>query len=115
MITGVEIPATTARSTYLQVSEKTAFDWALVSCAAAVELDAAGFVRRARVALGSVAPVPYRDEQAEAHLVGRRLDEASATGAADLVLGKAAPLAFNAYKVPVTHALIRRALLKLAG
>lgn len=114
MIVAVEIPVAQARCTYLQLSEKNDFDWALVSCAAAVELDG-GVVRKARIAVGSVAPVPYRDERAEAALVGKKLDEATAGAAADILLEAAVPLTFNAYKVPMTRAAIKRALLKLVA
>jgi xanthine dehydrogenase YagS FAD-binding subunit len=43
------------------------------------------------------------------------LDDATATQAADMILKDAKPLPLNAYKVPMAHALIRRALLKLKG
>jgi xanthine dehydrogenase YagS FAD-binding subunit len=114
MITAVEVPASpTGRSVYLQQSERSAFDWALVSCAAAAAVSG-GTVQKARIVLGAVAPVPYRDERAEASLIGGRIDEVSAARAADLILEKAKPFAFNGYKIPVAHALIRRALLAIA-
>lgn len=114
MLTAVEIPLAARRSAFVQVSEKAAFDWALVSCAASLELDG-GIVRRARIALGAVSPVPYRDERAEESLVGRALDETTADAAAALLLEKAEPLPQNAYKVPIARALIKRALLAAAA
>jgi xanthine dehydrogenase YagS FAD-binding subunit len=41
------------------------------------------------------------------------LDDATASRAADMILAGATPLEHNGYKVPMAHALIRRALLKL--
>ena len=38
LIVRVEIPTSRRRSTYMQVSDKHTFDWALVSCAAAAEV-----------------------------------------------------------------------------
>jgi len=114
LILRVEIPTVRSRSAFLQVSEKHAFDWALVSCAAAAEvLD--GKLKSPRIALGSISPVPHQVAAANEFLEGKVLDEAIATQAADLILKDAKPLELNAYKVPMAHALIRRTLLKLKG
>jgi len=114
LILRVEIPTARARSAYLQVSDKHAFDWALVSCAAAAEV-ADGKLKSPRVALGSISPVPHQVAAANSFLDGKILDDAIATQAADLILKDAKPLEHNGYKVPMAHALIRRTLLKLKG
>jgi xanthine dehydrogenase YagS FAD-binding subunit len=114
LILRVEIPITRSRSAYLQVSDKHAFDWALVSCAAAAEV-VDGKLKSPRVALGSISPVPHQVEAVNSFLDGKVLDDATATQAADLILKDAKPLEHNAYKVPMAHALIRRTLLKLKG
>ena len=114
LILRVEIPTTRPRSAYLQVSDKHAFDWALVSCAAAADIEN-GKLKSPRVALGSISPVPHEVEAANNFLDGKVLDDTTATQAADLILKGAKPLEHNAYKVPLAHALIRRALLKLKG
>jgi len=114
LIVRVEIPAARPRSAYLQASDKHAFDWALVSCAAAADVDG-GALKSPRVALGSISPVPHQVEAANQFLDGKVLDDAAASQAADLILKDAKPLEHNAYKVPMAHALIRRTLLKLKG
>jgi xanthine dehydrogenase YagS FAD-binding subunit len=114
LIVRVEIPTTRSRSTYIQASDKHAFDWALVSCAAAAEV-VDGKLQSPRVALGSISPVPHQVEAANDFLDGKVLDEATASQAADMILADAKPLEHNAYKVPMAHALIRRALFKLKG
>ena len=114
LILRVEIPTTRRRSAYLQVSDKHAFDWALVSCAAAAEV-VDGKLKSPRIALGSISPVPHQVEAANHFIDGKELDDATATQAADLILKDAKPLAHNAYKMPLAHALIRRTLLKLKG
>lgn len=114
LILRVEIPTARSRSAYLQVSDKHAFDWALVSCAAAAEV-VDGKLKSPRVALGSISPVPHQVEAANHFFDGKFLDDATATAAADLILKDAKPLEHNAYKVPLAHALIRRTLLKLKG
>jgi xanthine dehydrogenase YagS FAD-binding subunit len=114
LILRVEIPTARSRSAFSQVSEKHAFDWALVSCAAAAEV-VDGKLKSPRVALGSISPVPHQVAAANEFLDGKVLDEAVATHAADMILQGAKPLPMNAYKVPMAQVLIRRTLLKLKG
>jgi xanthine dehydrogenase YagS FAD-binding subunit len=114
LILKVEIPMARPRSAYLQVSDKHAFDWALVSCAAAANVND-GKLSRPRVALGSISPVPHQVAAANDFLDGKTLDDDTVSQAADLILKGAQPLEHNAYKVPMAHALIRRTLLKLKG
>ena len=115
LILAVEIPAPVAgvRSSSLQVSEKSDFDWALVSCAAAGSVNEGKF-RGVKIALGAVAPVPFQMEEANALLEGKPCNEASANAAASLILATATPFSHNGYKVPIARALIRRTLLNLA-
>ncbi len=114
LILRVEIPTARSRSAYLQASDKHAFDWALVSCAAAANV-ADGKLSQPRVALGSISPVPHQVQSANDFLDGKTLDDATASQAADMILKDAQPREHNGYKVPMAHALIRRALLKLKG
>jgi xanthine dehydrogenase YagS FAD-binding subunit len=114
LILRVEIPTARSRSAYMQVSDKHAFDWALVSCAAAAEV-AGGKLKSPRVALGSISPVPHQVQAANDFLDGKTLDDSTASQAADMILAGATPLEHNGYKVPLAHALIRRTLLKLKG
>jgi xanthine dehydrogenase YagS FAD-binding subunit len=114
LILRVEIPTARPRSAYLQVSDKHAFDWALVSCAAAANV-VGGTLSQPRVALGSISPVPHQVAAANDFLDGKTLDDATVSQAADMILKDAKPLKHNAYKVPMAHALIRRTLFKLKG
>jgi xanthine dehydrogenase YagS FAD-binding subunit len=115
LIVGVELPvAVNVRSAYLQVSEKSDFDWALVSCSAAAKVNGKA-LSKPRVALGQIAPIPYESEAANKFLDGKTLDDATAAQAADLLLKDATPFEHNGYKVPLAHALIRRTLLKLVS
>lgn len=114
LILRVEIPTGRSRSAYMQVSDKHAFDWALVSCAAAANV-VGGKLDKPRVALGSISPVPHQVEAANEFLDGKTLDDDTASRAADMILKDAKPLQQNAYKVPMARALVRRTLLKLKG
>lgn len=113
LILRVEVPVSAGgRSVYLQMAEKSAFDWALVSCAAAGRVDG-GRWRGVRIALGAVASVPWQVTAANDFLEGKEPTDANAATAADLMLRAAEPLEHNGYKVPVAKALVRRALAKL--
>lgn len=112
LISHVEIPAEPRRSAYIQMSEKSVFDWALVSCAASAKVDG-GKVSGARIFLGAVSPIPYEVKAANDSLEGKTLDEAAANQAADLLLAKAHPHEHNGYKIPIARTLIRRTLMQL--
>lgn len=117
IITEIRVPASAvaARSTYLKFKERESLDFALSAVAAALELNADETIKQARIVLGGVAPIPWRVPPAETFLVGKRLDQHTLNEAARLALDGAKPLARNAYKIPLTQALVRRALTKLAA
>ncbi len=112
LILHVEIPTKQTRSAYNQVSEKAAFDWALVSCAAAAKLDGNKLLGP-RIVLGAIANVPHEVQAANQLVEGKEIDEALANKAADVLLDKALILEHNGYKIPIARALIRRTLLQL--
>jgi xanthine dehydrogenase YagS FAD-binding subunit len=116
LITEIRVPASAmaARSTYLKFKERLSLDFAMAAVAAAVDLDADGRVRQASLVLGGVAPTPWPVPRAVQALVGKKLDDATISNVADIALEGAKPLAKNAYKIPLTKALVRRALGTLA-
>ena len=114
LILAVEVPAARTASAYLQVSEKSDFDWSLVSCAAS-GVKRGPDVFDARVVLGCVAPVPWRTDAVDRLLAGKSVNETLAVQAADLLLADAKPRAENGYKVPIAKTLVKRALLKLVA
>ena len=112
LITAFVVPAGpwTKRSVYTKVRDRDSYAFALASAAVALDMDGST-VRSARIALGGVATVPWRAREAEALLAGRRLDEASATAAAQAAFAGATVHEHNAYKVPLGQATVVRALL----
>ncbi len=66
------------RSDFFKVSKRRELDISIVAAAFAVDLDAGGVVRRARLAYGGVAATTVRARRAEAALEGRTLAAASA-------------------------------------
>jgi xanthine dehydrogenase YagS FAD-binding subunit len=116
LIVAIELPATpfAARSHYLKLRDRASFTFALVSVAVALELDGTT-VRSARVALGGVAPKPWRTRAAEEALVGRVLDDRSVAAAADAAVAGATPQTQNGYKIELTRRAVARALTTLGG
>jgi xanthine dehydrogenase YagS FAD-binding subunit len=117
IVTRVSVPYSPVarRSTYLKFRERESFDFAMASVAAAVHLGSDGRIAEARVVLGGVAPIPWRTPKAEAHLRGKAPNAATLAEAAELALAGAEPLEQNAYKVPLTQTLVRRALAAVAA
>jgi len=109
ILTEVEIPAHTTKSTYLKVREKESFDWALATVAAAFEMDGP-YCIKANLILGSVAPIPWRAAQAEELLQGQRLTGSLAAEAAELAVIDAMPLSGNEPKVIIAKALVTQAI-----
>jgi xanthine dehydrogenase YagS FAD-binding subunit len=95
------------------VRERASFAFAVVSVAAALDLEN-GFVREVRLALGGVAHKPWRATTAEETLRGEPASEASFARAAEAELAQAKPLRDNGYKIPLARNLIVRALSELA-
>lgn len=116
LILGVDIPKPLPgmKSTYLQMSQKSDFDWAIASCAAAAQVQNGTF-SKVKIVMGCVAPVPYEIEAAGAVLEGKTANEADFARAADILLDKATILEHNGYKFPIARTLILRALRKLAA
>jgi xanthine dehydrogenase YagS FAD-binding subunit len=115
ILADIEVPNAPAGSKAIYVKEmvREIWDFALCSVAAMVTFQN-GVVADARIVLGGVAPVPYRALKAEAAIIGKPLDEASAAAAGVAATDGARPLAKNGYKVPLTQAVVKRALLSLA-
>ncbi|MEV4113259.1 xanthine dehydrogenase family protein subunit M [Nonomuraea sp. NPDC049695] len=115
LITAVELPPplTASRSRYRKVRDRASYAFALVSVAAAVEVED-GFVRDVRLALGGVAHKPWRAAIAEQLLHGAPATEDSFRAAAEAELAEARPLPGNAFKVALARNTIVSTLLALA-
>jgi len=100
LITAVTLPSPPGgRHVYRKVRDRASYAFALVSVAAIVQPDGSG-----RVALGGVAPQPWRVEAAEAQL------PRGAKAAADAVLAGARPTADNGFKLTLAERTIAAAL-----
>ena len=114
LITAVDLPALSfaTHSRYRKVRDRASYAFALVSVAAALDV-AGGVVRDVRIALGGVAPVPWRAVRAEAALRGAPANEEVFGRAAEAELADAQPLPGNAFKIPLARNTLVRTLLDL--
>jgi len=116
LITAVELPGLgfAARSAYRKVRDRASYAFGVASVAAALDV-AGGVVRDARIALGAVAPLPWRAQTAERVLAGRPATAEWFGRAADAELAGAAPLPDNAFKITLVRNVLVRMLCELAG
>ena len=116
LITAVVLPdlPLARHSTYRKVRDRASYAFALVSVAAAVQLDG-DVVSDVRIALGGVAHRPWRATVAEERLRGAAPTEAVVRAAAEAELAAARPLADNAFKVPMARNALVATLRELTG
>ena len=103
-----------ARSTYLKVRDRASFEFAVVSVAAALRIEN-GVIVEARLAAGSVAPVPWRLHSSERALAGRAADAEAFAAAADRAIEGAQPLDHNGFKIGLLRNAVVRALQTIGG
>lgn len=114
LIVSVDLPPFSGKSHYLKVRERASYAFALVSVAAALEMDGET-IKQARIAVGSVAHKPWRNLEAERMLAGKKPDEALFREAARTIFADAKPLAHNAYKVKMGTNAVVRCLMETSG
>jgi 4-hydroxybenzoyl-CoA reductase subunit beta len=89
----IEVPdRKTWRTTYWKLRRRGAFDFPVLSVAAAVKLAADGVVEEARIVLGAVASRPLAAAKAEVALVGERLTDEAIAEAAEAAFIIAKPM-----------------------
>ncbi len=98
-----------AHARYLKVRERTSYAFAVVSAAAALHVED-DRIAQARLALGGVAPKPWRARAAEEVLAGARPDKAAFLRAAEAALAEATPSGENAFKIELARRIVARAL-----
>ena len=114
LITHVDLPPLgfAARSKYRKARDRASYAFALVSLAAAIDVEA-GVIRDVRLAFGGVAHKPWRAYEAEAALRDGPATEAAFARAADAELSGARPQTENAFKIPLARNMLVRTLLDL--
>ena len=116
IITGIELPPDgfTKNYSYLKIRDRLSYAFALVSVAAALEIEE-GVIRQVRLALGGVAHKPWRDRGVEAQLSGAPASRESFMHAAETLLSDARGFGHNDFKIELARRAIVRALSQAAS
>lgn len=101
------------RARYLKVRDRSSYEFALVSIAAALDIEG-GRIRAARIAAGGVGTRPWRMRACEAALIGRTPDSAAFAASAEHALDGARAASGNHYKAKLLPRTMVRAL-EMAG
>ncbi|GAA5116109.1 FAD binding domain-containing protein [Pseudonocardia adelaidensis] len=119
LITAIDLPPSpiARRSRYRKVRDRASYAFALVSVAAALDVDD-GTVRDCRIAFGGVAHKPWRARRAEEVLRGAAADVRGFRAAAEAELADARPQdgidGGNAFKIPLLTRTLVAVLRELA-
>jgi xanthine dehydrogenase YagS FAD-binding subunit len=115
MITAVDLPAEgfAEHYTYVKVRDRASYAFALVSVAAALEMDG-DKITEARLALGGVAHKPWRDTEAEAILNGKNPSRENFQTVADAIMRDAKGFGYNTFKIELAKRATVRALKQAA-
>jgi xanthine dehydrogenase YagS FAD-binding subunit len=116
LITSVDLPPPlfAEHSHYLKVRDRASYAFALVSVAAALQMDG-DTVKTARIALGGVAHKPWRATATEQMLVGKPLSHDTLQRAATLAVRDAKGYRENSFKIELAQRAIIRAVSTAGG
>lgn len=116
LITGVEIPdnAFSKNVHYLKVRDRASYAFALVSVAAALDIQN-HTIKEARLAMGGVAHKPWRLTEAEKFLAGKPATEATFKQAAQIAMQGAKGFKYNSFKLTMAPNTIIQALKTASG
>jgi len=112
LITAVDVPdgPFTKHVHYQKVRERASYAFALLSVAAALDIDGNNTIKAARLAMGGVAHKPWRLTAAEQVLVGKPATEETFRQAAAVAMQGAKAFKYNAYKLKLGPNTIVQAL-----
>jgi xanthine dehydrogenase YagS FAD-binding subunit len=110
MITGVVLPPQLpGQQVYRKVRDRASYEFALVSVAAILATDR-GTITVARVAIGGVAPQPWRSPEAERALVDRPATMVTYRAAAEAAMKHAVGRGHNDFKIDLAKRTLCRTL-----
>lgn len=111
IITAILVPkANATASTYHKIRDRASYAFALASAAVVLEMNGS-IVRRARVALGGVATIPWRAVETEIALEGQPLSRALALQAGQAAFAQAQAGRHNVFKIRLGAQVIAAALM----
>ena len=93
LLTDISLPPLNGwRAVYRKLRRRDAFDFPVLGVAVRLDMEEDGTVKAAKLILGGIAPAPMAVREAEATLVGARLDPERIAAAAEACYVKARPL-----------------------
>ncbi len=107
-------PAAGRRIASYEVRQRETLDWSLATASVALEMEGP-VVKRARVVLGQVAPMPWVAADAERFLKGKAIDPGIIREAGEAAVLGAKALSQNGYKIQLAKVAVQRALRAAAG
>jgi xanthine dehydrogenase YagS FAD-binding subunit len=116
LIVSVDLPAKgfPKHYTHLKIRDRASYAVALVPVAAALDMDGE-HIKEARLALGGIAPKPWRDTHAEAMLAGQRATTENFQKVAEFIMRDAKGFTYNAFKIALAKRAVVRALRQAAA
>ncbi|OIO00429.1 MAG: hypothetical protein COX65_01320 [Elusimicrobia bacterium CG_4_10_14_0_2_um_filter_56_8] len=118
LILGFEIPKRRHAGAYLKLGPRAYFGISKAAVAVSAEIEG-GTIKRASVALGSVAPVPLHAARTSAWLVNKKLSAETIAGASEIVKAETSPItdarSEGEYRREMCGVLLERALKSLAA
>ena len=114
IVTGITIPAHKGCVMhYDKFRLRESVDFAIVSLASIFGSES-GVIKRAKLILGGVAPIPVRLNEVEAFVVDKKATEDVAEKAAEIAVKYTMVMSHNAYKVNEIKSLVKAAIMRLA-
>ncbi|MEH6407429.1 MAG: xanthine dehydrogenase family protein subunit M [Leeuwenhoekiella sp.] len=112
VVTSIDLPAKgfKSHSAYLKIRDRESYAFALVSVAAAIEIENES-IKEIRVALGGVAHKPWRKVEVEQKYIGKSATEENFLALAEDLLAGAKGFGDNDFKIVLAKRAIVRALL----
>jgi carbon-monoxide dehydrogenase medium subunit len=116
LLVEIELPEVPPRTgeTYVKLGRRSAMEVAIVGLAARLTIDPEGLVERARIAVCSVAPRPFRATAAEQILQGSRLEDEAVAEAGIALVDASSPIddsrATASYRRRVLPGILARAV-----
>lgn len=111
LITHVILPPPVAGThTYDKVRDRASYAFALVSCAAIIDVDETGVIQTARLAFGGIGTMPWRNTAVEEALIGTKGDTLAVVKASNLLLADAKGYGKNDFKIPLTERLLQQVI-----
>lgn len=115
VITGIDLPEIgfAEHYSYLKLRDRSSYSFALISVATGLQLEN-GLIKECRIALGGVSHKPWRIQEAEDFLKGKKPDDENFGAAADIILNGAQGFGYNDFKIGLAKkAIVRNGMMAL--